>query len=395
LLVTFGYLLISGAPVPTQRAFIMNAIVLLAVLLDRDAVSLRSITWAATAVLLMQPEALTGASFQLSFAAVYGLISGYEALGPRMAVWRQGAAWWATPLFYVGGILLTTQIAGSATAFYTLFHFNRYASYSLLGNFLAVPVVGFWVMPAALLAFCLMPFGLDGWGWQLMGWGVLCVNRIALLVSALPGATLNLPAMPVSAVVLFSLGGLWLCLWKTQWRLLGLAAMAAGILVYGLHRPPDILVDAGGRLMAVRGADGRLYLSPGRAAKSVRAVWIRQAGEGTEAPSWHDLAEMRCAAGGCWYRTHGQTVVLAAGDAPPPESCPPGDLLVLGEPAAAPCPSARRLIDGVDLARRGTHALWLGDDGGVTVQTVADWQGRRPWSHFLRDNEEPDDAAEP
>src|SRR5579859_1544043 len=277
--------LISGAPVPTQRAFIMTTVLLLAVLLDRQPVSLRSISLAAMAVLLLQPEALMGPSFQLSFAAVYGLICGYEALGPRLAAWRQSSkAWWQMPILYVGGILLTTQIAGTATAFYSLFHFNRYAVYGLLGNAFAVPLVGFWVMPAALLAFCLMPFGLDEWGWRLMGAGLEQVTRIAVWVSHLPGATVNLPSMPQPALVLFSLGAAWLLLWRTRWRLYGLSGIAVALAVVLLQGTPDLLIDPTGKLVAFRESDGRLHLAPGRAGKTIRQSWAQAAGEGEELP---------------------------------------------------------------------------------------------------------------
>ncbi len=391
LVVTVGYLVISGAPVPTQRAFMMNGILLLAVLLDREALSLRSITWAATVILLLEPEALVGASFQLSFAAVYGLIAGYEALGPRVARWRSGGeGWWRTPAFYVAGILLTTQIAGSATAFYTVFHFNRYATYSLLGNFLAVPVVGFWVMPAALLAFCLMPFGLDGWGWQLMGWGIVCVNHIARWVAALPGATANLPSIPPSALVIYTLGALWLCLWKTRSRLWGLAGMAAALLIYAVHRPPDLLIDGGGKLMAVRTVDGRLAVSQTRGAKSLREAWTKQAGQGTWAPYWGELAgeQLRCDTLGCVYRSHGHVVALARHAEALAEDCRQADLVVLPAPYGMACPSARTVIDGLSLARHGTHAVWLDDDGSIRIRTVEDWQGDRPWTRRLPVGEE-------
>lgn len=382
LAITFGYLVISGAPVPTQRAFIMNAIVLLAVLLDREAISLRSITWAAVAVLLIHPEALIGASFQMSFAAVYALISGYEVLGPRMAEWRRRhRAWWSTPALYVAGILLTTQIAGSATAVYSIFHFNRYASYSLLGNLLAVPVVGFWVMPSALLAFCLMPFGLDGWGWQAMGWGIVAVGRIAAWVSSLPGATLDLPAMPMSALVVFSLGGLWLCLWKRRWRLWGLAGMAAGLLLYALHQPPDLLIDQTGRLIALRGEDGGMSLSQLRAGKRQRETWVKLAGQGTEASSWDSLGEdrLRCDALGCLYRAKGHVIALARRPEALIEDCDVADMVVVPTPVRLNCPSARLFIEGSALRAQGTHAVWL-RDSGFRVETVAGWQGDRPWS---------------
>jgi competence protein ComEC len=383
LVITFCYLVISGAPVPTQRAFIMNAIVLLAVLIDREAISLRSITWAALAVLLVHPEALTGPSFQMSFAAVYGLIAGYEVLGPKMTEWRRRSrGGWSTPAFYVAGILLTTQIAGSATAVYTLFHFNRYASYSLLGNFLAVPVVGFWVMPSALLAFCLMPFGLDGWGWQMMGWGIVVVSHIARWVSGLPGATFDLPQMPVSALVLFTLGGLWLCLWRQPWRLWGLAPMAAAMLLYALHAPPDLMVDASGKLVALRGEDGSIALSQHRSGKRLRETWIKQAGEGDASSDWDSIGEDRinCDALGCLYRAHGHLVALVRRPEALIEDCGHADVVVVPVEVRLSCPSARLFIDGAALRRLGTHAVWL-NKHALRVETVAEWQGDRPWSH--------------
>lgn len=329
--VTLAYLLISGSPVPTQRAFIMTSTLLLAVLLDRQPVSLRSISLAAMAVLLLQPEALMGPSFQLSFAAVYGLICGYEALGPWLASWRQSArAWWQMPLLYIGGILITTQIAGTATAFYSLFHFNRYAVYGLLGNALAVPLVGFWVMPAALLAFCLMPFGLDDFGWRLMGAGLNQVTHIADWVSHLPGATVDLPSMPPLSLVLFSAGAAWLLLWRRKWRLFGLTGMAAALAVVATAAPPDLLIDPTGKLVAFRESDGRLHLASGRGGNSLRRSWAQMAGEGDRLP---EPAEEHRA--------------------------------VLPEPGG------------------GTRAVWLKEGKPVKILSVAEWQGDRPWRKWF------------
>jgi competence protein ComEC len=347
LLVTFGYLLISGAPVPTQRAFIMNGCVLLAILLDRQAVSLRTITLAAMLVLLVEPEALIGASFQLSFAAVYGLIAGYEALAGRLAAFRQSAkAWWQMPLLYAAGILLTTQIAGSATAFYSLYHFSRYALYSLLGNVLAVPIVGFWVMPAALLAFCLMPFGLDRWGWQLMGAGLEVVSRIAHWVSHLPGAVVTAPAMPLASLLLFSLGSAWLILWRRAWRLWGVLPMAAAVLLAATQRPPDLLLDGNLKLAALREADGHLHQTYGKGGRDLREAWVKLVGEDSM-PLLSEGSGLTCDETGCTARTTG------------------------GE--------WRLPLDRAHMAQDGTYLVWFHRDRAPTVATAGDWQGRRPW----------------
>jgi competence protein ComEC len=383
LVVSLGYLVVSGAPVPTQRAFIMNAIVLLAILVDREALSLRSIGWAALAVMVVQPEAVMGPSFQMSFAAVYGLIAGYEVMGPRMAEWRRRHhAWWCGPALYVFGILLTTQLAGTATAMYTIFHFNRYATYSLLGNLLAVPIVGMWVMPAALLALCLLPFGLDAWGWRLMGQGLVLVGHVAQGVSSLPGATLDLPEMPVTALVVFTLGGLWLCLWRRRWRLWGLVGMVVGLVLYAVHQPPDILVDGSGKLAALRGDDGVLRFSSGRSGKRARETWAKQSGQGDAVALWEDwpTGSLKCDALGCLYRTKGHVVALALRPEALLEDCANADIVVVREVVRAACPSARVFLDATALRERGTRAIWLRSDR-IRVVSVADWQGDRPWSH--------------
>jgi len=348
LLVTFGYLLISGAPVPTQRAFVMNVCLLLAILLDRQAASLRAISLAALLVLLAQPEALIGASFQLSFAAVYGLIAGYEALAEPLAAWRQSArAPWQMPLLYVGGILVTTQIAGTATAFYSLFHFNRYAVYSLLGNALAVPIVGFWVMPAALLGVCLLPFGLDSFGWQAMALGLALVSRIASWVSHLPGATVTVPAMPSASLLLFSAGGAWLILWRRSWRLWGIAPMAAAVLVAILHRPPDLMLDGRLRLAALREPDGHLHQTYGRAERDLRESWARLAGEDYPLPLISLESGVSCDDDGCSVHT-------GAGEWRVP-------------------------LDRAGMAANGTHLVWFHGEEAPTVLSVGEWQGQRPW----------------
>lgn len=386
LLVILAYLVISGAPVPTRRAFIMNGIVLLAVLFDRDALSLRSITWAALAILAWRPEVLVGASFQMSFAAVYGLISGYEALGPALGRWRRaGRSLWHHIVLYLAGILLTTQIAGTATAFYTIYHFNRYATYGLLGNALAVPLVGFWVMPSALAAFCLMPFGLDHWGWRSMGRGLLLISRIARWVSSLPGASIDLPAVPMAALVLFSLGGLWLVLWKRGWRLLGVIGLAGGVLLYAFHRPPDLLISGSGGVIAVRAADGGLVFSPGVREKALRETWARLAGQGGEPVPWYQRpdAGLACDRYQCRFAKEDRSVLFLFRPGGPATACPSSGLMISGLPSPpGSCPGVT-MIDAAALRRDGAHALrWRPD--GIDIITVRQWQGRRLWSGAQR-----------
>ena len=142
----FGYLLLTGATILTQRAFLMTGLVLLAVLLDRTAIALRLVAWAAAAILLVTPESLLSASFQMSFATVVVLVAVYEH-GQRLVGDWAGGGWGRKIVPYLSGVGLTTLVAGLATGIFALYHFGRTAHFSLEVNLLVVPVTPFWIMP--------------------------------------------------------------------------------------------------------------------------------------------------------------------------------------------------------------------------------------------------------
>ncbi|HIJ42466.1 MAG TPA: ComEC/Rec2 family competence protein, partial [Rhodospirillaceae bacterium] len=312
----FAYALLAGATVPTQRAFLMIGLVMLAVLFDRRGLSMRLVAWAAFVILLLTPESLLGASFQLSFAAVTALIAAYEVVRDRRRYGGEGPPKWPrTALLYVAGVALTTVIAEMATASFVVYHFNRLAVYGLAANVIAVPVTALWIMPWSVAAFALMPLGLETLALEPMGWGIEVVVQVAETVSGWPGAVTLLPAMPTWGLVLIALGGLWLCLWRRRWRLWGALGVAAGLMTLGLIRPPDVLVDGRGKLLAVRTADGGLAVSSMRAAGFSRQVWHRRAGREDSPLVWprHGLSRdgrLSCDGLGCIYRTRGLTVAL-------------------------------------------------------------------------------------
>ncbi|MBI3447230.1 MAG: ComEC/Rec2 family competence protein [Magnetospirillum sp.] len=179
------YTLLAGSPVPAQRSFFMTGLILLAVLLDRIALSMRLVVWAAVVILLWEPEEMIGPSFQMSFAAVVALIASYETLTPKQGAWKAAhPGWMPAAGLYLFGVVMSTLIAGSATAVYGIFHFNRFAVWSVAANMIAVPLTGFWVMPFALLLFLLLPFGLEAIALVPMGWGVEAVNWVAVWVAS-------------------------------------------------------------------------------------------------------------------------------------------------------------------------------------------------------------------
>ncbi len=423
LLAAFAYLLISGADVPTQRSFLMVALVLAAVLLDRTAISMRSVAWAAAAVMLWQPESVIGPSFQMSFAAVTALVATYEALARK---WRGNSksGWGGRIGLYVGGILLTTLVAGTASSPYAAYHFNRFTSYSLVTNLAVIPLTGLFVMPPALLGTLLMPLGLEAPALWVMGQGIAATNAIAREIASWPGATFASPPVSTTAIVLVTLGGLWLCLWRRSWRVLGLAPIALGLLLPHLERLPDVLVSGDGRLMAVRAANGGLSLSPGRGDRMAREEWAARYG-GPEAPwsdapsetpwsdapsetPWSDApsgvveaeedmrngtpeeegpendpgeGRLACDSLGCLYDARGRKVALVRTLDALAEDCAVADVVISAVPARRNCRGPDLVIDRFDLWHRGAHALWLEADG-ARVETAAGTVGDRPWAPF-------------
>jgi competence protein ComEC len=165
------YLLLSGSEVATQRSFIMIAIVLVAVLLDRSALTLRTLTMAAFGVLLLAPEAVVHPSFQMSFAATLALVAVYAggarwmSSGADTPLAARLALWGAREMV---SLLLASLVAGSATTIYAAYHFHRLAPYGALANLLAMPVVSAFVMPMGIAGALLVPFGFDDLFWQNM-----------------------------------------------------------------------------------------------------------------------------------------------------------------------------------------------------------------------------------
>lgn len=380
-----GYMLITGATVPTQRAFLMVGLVLFAVMVDRTALTMRLVAWAAVVILTIAPESLLGASFQLSFAAVVSLIAVYEGLAAwrarraggfaRRSAVRRAAA-------YVGGIGLTTLIAGGATGFFAIYHFNRFAAYGLAANIVSVPVTALWIMPWGLLALALMPFGLEAIALQPMAWGIDAVLGVAHTVSRWSGAVWLVPVMPAWGLGMLALGGLWLCLWRARWRWFGLAGPAMALVSISLTAPPDVLVTGDARLMAVRGADGRYVLSSTRVATFAADGWLRRAGTDSARP-WPVSGatadgRLRCDAASCLYRLNGKTVALVRDERALAEDCASVDALVSVEPVRTKCHGPAHVIGRFDLWREGGHAMWLGGDE-IVVRSVARVRGDRPW----------------
>ncbi len=380
----FGYMILTGATVPSQRAFLMTGLVLLAVMLDRTAISLRLVAWAAVVILLTAPESLLGASFQMSFAAVVALIAVYEQGWRPLGGWFAGGAGRRIG-FYIGGVALTTIIAGAATGLFAMYHFGRIAHFGLAANLIAVPLTALRIMPWAVVSMALMPFGLEALAFSPMIWGLDIVIGVARHVAAWPGAVGLVPAMPAAGIAAIAVGGLWLCIWRRRWRYWGIVGIAAGVLSVPLASVPDILVSGDGRLMAVRMADGARALSSTRRAKRVARIWLTRAGQSGafDLRAAKGPGAVGCDGLACIYRLKGNVVALVTHSRALPEDCRRADIVISAVPVRWSCGAPRLVVDRFDLWREGAHAIWL-DAGGLRIETAAGVNGRRPWSGLRR-----------
>ncbi|MEE9389388.1 MAG: ComEC/Rec2 family competence protein [Paracoccaceae bacterium] len=275
LLVGAAYLALSGGNVATERAYIMVAVMFLAVLMDRRAVTLRAVAVAATIVLVTRPEVLPGPGFQMSFAATTALVAVFGALrhwrGPR-------GPKWARPLW---GVVISSGVAGLATAPFAAAHFNRIADFGLLANLLSVPLMGVVVMPGAVLAACLAPIGLGWVGLAVMQPAIQWILGVAHWVAGLDGALTFVPTPGLAVLPVLTLGALWGVLWRGRLgvRLVGVVpVMLAFTLWFGVERP-EILISETGGLVGVLTEDGRVLSKlrgDGFAAKS----WLENDGDG-------------------------------------------------------------------------------------------------------------------
>jgi competence protein ComEC len=381
ILAGLAYLALSGAAVPTQRAFVMAGVALAGVLVDRPAVSLRGLALAALVVLALAPESLFSAGFQMSFAATLALVAVYDET-TRRGWLRPRSGWRAKAALYVAGLVLTSTVAGFATAPYAAWHFHRSAPYGLLANLLAVPVMGVVVAPALVLAAVLAPLGLEALALRAAEFGLGIILWIAHAVAALPGSVRPVPATGALPLGLVTLGGLWLCLWRGPIRGAALLPLGLAATLWGGAPRPLLLVAPEGALVAVRGPEGLVPDHPSAEGFAADA-WLRRDGDG--AAQAEAAARPGLMREGPWRRAEPApgTILWLNRDrrVPLPEirnRCVPGTMIVLPRSLGPSDPTGGcLLLDAAALADGRARALLPGAAGPTLW--VAPAFGARPW----------------
>lgn len=380
------YMFLAGATVPTQRAMLMSAVVFGAIIIDRSPISLRLVAFAAFVVLIISPYSLLSASFQLSFAAVTALIAFYEWMRPRLKEWRRDMNGFQRFAYYFIGIAMTSLIAGTATAPYALYHFQAFATYGLLGNMMAIPIMAFWVMPMAIVSLITMPFGLEYAPLSLMGFGIGQILDIATFVSELEGAVLHVPSFSFSTFLGMVCGLLFFILWQGALRFGGLAMFViASCFIYSSNMP-IILVSSTNKLIAITEPLENFRVNTSRREKFVRENWEQSYGlekDSSKIIGYTDLD--KCDDLGCRTEISGKKIAYTLSQYVHKEDCNWADIIIATDPILIKCNA--KVIDTFDVHRNGSHAVYLRKDE-LAIQSVRDEMNiKRPWNGIYTTND--------
>lgn len=386
LLGALAYMILAGGGVATERSFLMVAVMLGAILVDRRAVSLRTVALAAAILLAIMPEALANAGFQMSFAATVALIvvNDYaKNLGKNMPRWVRATIFMA----------LTSIVAGAVTGPIAAAQFNRLTHYGLIANMAAVPVIGVIVMPAAVLATLLGPLGLAQPALWAMGIGTEWMLWVAAQVSEMSGSVSAVRKPPNSVLPMMGFAGALLAL--TPWAQLpeivkgkrsvkSMASLWIAILLLGLvlfnwlwAPRPALLIAPEGQAVGLMTPAGRSPSKPSGGSFSVER-WLVSDGDladqalASQRPAWHGPRNERRAElpwGGVIYHITGKDAEdLAA------LRCHGGAMIVMDRAASGPMQDCI-VFDTIFLKETGAIAF---DRNGAPVSADA-VAGRRPW----------------
>jgi len=287
------YTLLTGAEVPTIRSCVAALLVIAGLALGREAISLRLIATGALFVMIFWPESVVGPSFQMSFAAVTAIVALYEHPRARALFERREEGQARRLLRGFAGLFVTGLLVEAVLAPIALAHFHRAGLLGSVANMVAIPLTSFVIMPAEVAALLLDLVGLGAPAWAVTGAALRLLLAVAHGVAAQPYATMALPASDDAVFALTMLAVLWMMLWRGRARWLGAPVALLGLTLSLIAAPPDLLVTADGRHVAVRTAAGMALLRE-RAGDYVRTMLAESAAHEGDFTALADLPGARC-----------------------------------------------------------------------------------------------------
>ncbi|MDC9701453.1 MAG: ComEC/Rec2 family competence protein [Alphaproteobacteria bacterium] len=388
LLCASTYLGLSGASVSTWRAYTMTSIFFLGILLDRPALTMRNVALAALLIMLINPESVFSAGFQMSFFATAGLIAFYESRTVRNLGRSSFMAISAYPLFFRSclfiiisllGIIFTTLVASTVTAPFAAYHFNRVAPFAIIGNVLAMPAVTGLVMPAGLMTFLFLPFGLEAIPLFLMKLGIEWILWSAEIVSGYSGENGRISQMPDLSFFLLIIGLLWLVIWQSFWRFFGIVPLILALCFSFSVQKPDIFIDEKVRAVAVRDPDtGFLDILSFSGSRFTVDRWLDFEGDIRDSKTMKSKL-FRCDKVGCIAPLpSGDFIALIRHPSALKEDCARARIAIITFRHTMPCTGPERIIDLKDLHAYGSRLIWL-KKGKIREKNARFKPGVRLW----------------
>lgn len=387
-----GYTLLTGAQVPTVRSCVAALLVLAGIALGRDSLSMRLIAAGALLVLIFRPEALAGASFQMSFGAVTATVALHSTAWARRLLSRREEGLVARFLRGGAGLVATGLAVEVALIPIALFHFHRSGLYGVAANIIAIPLTTFVIMPLEGAALLLDLVGLGAPIWTLCSWTIAGMLGLAHMVASAKGAVALLAGMQVPAFALIVTGGLWLCLWVTPLRRWGLVPIVLGATLALAAPRPDLLVTGDGKHVAIVDGDGTPLLLRERSGDYVRSLLSEASGFDGEGGAIANAAFSSCSRDVCiadiardgrsWrllafrssdYLAWNELVAV----------CADADIAIADRRLPSGCVPRWLKLDRSMLRRTGGMAITLGSE--PKVRTVAQWVGEHSWADFSGD----------
>ncbi len=380
-----AYTLLTGAQVPTVRSCVAAMLVLIALAIGREAITLRLIAAGAIFVMVFWPESIMGPSFQLSFAAVTAIVALHRQ--PQVRAWftrrEEGRVWrWLRGL---ASLFLTGVVVELALMPIALFHFHKAGLYGALANVVAIPLTTFVIMPLEALALVLDAVGIGAPIWWLTGQALDALLALAHYTASRPGAVTLLPSMVSWPFAATALAGLWFAIFRTRVRWAALPVLAIGVGTIASARAPDLVVTGDGRHVAARDTTGQVSLLRDRAGDYVRDMIVESIATDLDLLPLRDRADARCSRDFCvWlvgnkgrqYSVMATTSGYFVDALDLIRACERVDIVIADRGLPKSCTPRWLKADRYALARSGGLAIFLDPP---RVRTTFDAGDRHPW----------------
>jgi competence protein ComEC len=173
------YATLTGLSPSVSRAALMFSIIALGNIQKRPSGSLNAIAISAFILLIINPLSITNIGFQLSYAAVIGIILLYPKIYEIFKVKNK----WIDKVWSLTAVSVAAQIA---TAPIGLFYFHQFSNYFILANYLLIPLstIAIWL--------CILAFIFSGLGFfapfiiKLLALSVKSMNFLSKGIESLP-----------------------------------------------------------------------------------------------------------------------------------------------------------------------------------------------------------------